>query len=179
MQGFLIICPRIARIVVISFHWWDILETVSLNFSLGSFNWLCTVLISNSWCLEQKLGKFPKTRVLREENRRKSFVDSSQDFVRFDHSKVKSTLISAFLANFEIFRKNLKMQKNFQIHLCDSKYRLKHLIFIRFSKNHYLDKLTTALRQFGPKTNSDRKPDSDQRQIRTQFLKFGPNYFAN
>ena len=28
---------------------------------------------------------------------------------------------------------------------------------------------TSALRQFGPKTNSDRKPDSDQRQIRTQF----------
>ena len=26
-----------------------------------------------------------------------------------------------------------------------------------------------ALRQFGPKTNSDQKPDSDQRQIRTQF----------
>ena len=26
-----------------------------------------------------------------------------------------------------------------------------------------------VLRQFGPKTNSDRKPDSDQRQIRTQF----------
>ena len=26
-----------------------------------------------------------------------------------------------------------------------------------------------ALRQFGPKTNSDQKPDSDQRQIRTKF----------
>ena len=26
-----------------------------------------------------------------------------------------------------------------------------------------------ALIQFGPKTNWDRKPDSDQRQIRTQF----------
>ena len=26
-----------------------------------------------------------------------------------------------------------------------------------------------ALRQFGPKTNWDRKPNSDQRQIRTQF----------
>ena len=29
--------------------------------------------------------------------------------------------------------------------------------------------LFLALRQFGPKTNSDQKPDSDQRQIRTQF----------
>ena len=32
-----------------------------------------------------------------------------------------------------------------------------------------VDKMV-ALRQFGPKTNSDRKPDSDQSQIRTQFL---------
>ena len=31
-------------------------------------------------------------------------------------------------------------------------------------------RILRALRQFGPKTNSDRKPDSDQRQIRTQFL---------
>ena len=28
-----------------------------------------------------------------------------------------------------------------------------------------------ALRQFGPKTNWDRKPDSDQSQIWTQFQK--------
>ena len=40
-----------------------------------------------------------------------------------------------------------------------------------FQTNHTVEHsmVEMALRQFGPKTNSDGKPDSDQRQIQTQF----------